>query len=87
MFSLEIICRETPNGLRGPVYIKLHFILAHMHVYTHTHTHTICIIEIKRLSIYNHWEGVRRVYWLVLCQLDTAGVITEKGPSVEEMPP
>lgn len=61
MFSLETICRETPNGLRGPVYIKLHFILAHMHVYTHTHTHTICIIEIKRLSIYNHWEGVRRV--------------------------
>jgi hypothetical protein len=28
-----------------------------------------------------------RVYWLVLCQLDTAGVITEKGASVEEMPP
>jgi hypothetical protein len=27
------------------------------------------------------------VYWLVLCQLDTAGVITEKGVSVEEMPP
>jgi hypothetical protein len=23
----------------------------------------------------------------VLCQLDTAGVITEKGASVEEMPP
>jgi hypothetical protein len=23
-----------------------------------------------------------RVYWLVLCQLDTAGVITEKGASV-----
>jgi hypothetical protein len=31
-------------------------------------------------------EG-RRVHWLVLCQLDTAGVITEKGASVEEMPP
>jgi hypothetical protein len=29
----------------------------------------------------------RIVYWLVLCQLDTAGVITEKGASVEEMPP
>jgi hypothetical protein len=28
-----------------------------------------------------------RLYWLVLCQLDTAGVITEKGASVEEMPP
>jgi hypothetical protein len=27
------------------------------------------------------------VYWLVLCQLDTAGVITEKGASVEEMSP
>jgi hypothetical protein len=27
-----------------------------------------------------------RLYWLVLCQLDTAGVITEKGASVEEMP-
>jgi hypothetical protein len=27
------------------------------------------------------------LYWLVLCQLDTAGVITEKGVSVEEMPP
>jgi hypothetical protein len=30
---------------------------------------------------------VEMVYWLVLCQLDTAGVITEKGASVEEMPP
>jgi hypothetical protein len=28
-----------------------------------------------------------RLYWLVLCQLDTAGVITEKGASVEERPP
>jgi hypothetical protein len=27
------------------------------------------------------------LYWLVLCQLDTAGVTTEKGASVEEMPP
>jgi hypothetical protein len=30
---------------------------------------------------------VRDVYWLVLCQPGTAGVITEKGASVEEMPP
>jgi hypothetical protein len=29
----------------------------------------------------------RYLYWLVLCQLYTAGVITEKGASVEEMPP
>ena len=27
-----------------------------------------------------------QLYWLVLCQLDTAGGITEKGASVEEMP-
>jgi hypothetical protein len=27
------------------------------------------------------------LYWLDLCQLDTAGVITEKRASVEEMPP
>jgi hypothetical protein len=32
-------------------------------------------------------NGTKTVYWLVLCQLDTAGVITETGPSVEEMPP
>jgi hypothetical protein len=28
-----------------------------------------------------------QLHWLVLCQLDTAGVITEKGASVGEMPP
>jgi hypothetical protein len=32
----------------------------------------------------NHIWGL---YWLVLCQLDMAGVSTEKGASVEEMPP
>jgi hypothetical protein len=35
-----------------------------------------------------YWRRIAyTVYWLVLCQLDTAGVITEKGASVEEMPP
>jgi hypothetical protein len=33
------------------------------------------------------WKYTYMLYWLVLCQLDTAGVITEKGASVEEMPP
>ena len=37
--------------------------------------------------IYNTINAQIGVYWLVLCQLDTAGVITEKGASVEEMPP
>jgi hypothetical protein len=32
-------------------------------------------------------EGIWGLYWLVLCQLDTAGDITEKGASGEEMPP
>jgi hypothetical protein len=32
-------------------------------------------------------KSAEYMYWLVLCQLDTAGVITEKGASVEEMPP
>jgi hypothetical protein len=34
-----------------------------------------------------HNHSSQELYWLVLCQLDTAGVITEKGASVEEMPP
>jgi hypothetical protein len=42
-----------------------------------THTH-ICV---HIIYVCMH------VYWLVLCQLDTAGVITDKGASVEEMPP
>jgi hypothetical protein len=29
--------------------------------------------------------NIQILYWLFLCQLDTAGVITEKG--AEEMPP
>jgi hypothetical protein len=33
------------------------------------------------------YKVISIMYWLVLCQLDTAGVITEKGTSVEEMPP
>ena len=33
------------------------------------------------------WVRSTPLHWLVVCQLDTAGVITEKGASVEEMPP
>jgi hypothetical protein len=33
------------------------------------------------------YKCIYGLYRLVLCQLDTAGVITEKGASVEEMPP
>jgi hypothetical protein len=47
---------------------------------------TIVTNNIKFLGVTNH-TSERSVYWLVLCQLDTAGVITEKRASVEEMPP
>jgi hypothetical protein len=39
------------------------------------------------LFLTSHFLFSSYLYWLVLCQLDTAGVITEKGASVEEMPP
>jgi hypothetical protein len=42
-------------------------------------------LQLKGKGGSNIWGAI--VYWLVLCQLDTAGVITEKGASVEEMPP
>ena len=42
----------------------------------HIAPHTIIVRDFNSL-----------LYWLVLCQLDTVGVITEKGASVEEMPP
>ena len=38
------------------------------------------------IDIYTYMH-TQTLYWLVLCQLDTAGVITEKGASIEEMPP
>jgi hypothetical protein len=38
-------------------------------------------------DIYRTFHPKTKVYWLVLCQLDTSGVITEKGVSVGEMPP
>jgi hypothetical protein len=43
--------------------------------------------EIRSQRGKNHQQNTRDMYWLVLCQLDIAGVITEKGASVEEMPP
>jgi hypothetical protein len=52
--------------------------------------HTALLAHVHAIS---HWSSVRPgasatpLYWLVLCQLDTAGVITEKGNSIEEMPP
>jgi hypothetical protein len=42
--------------------------------------------EEVHVAVYGEPSGWK-VYWLVLCQLDTAGVTTEKGASVEEMPP
>jgi hypothetical protein len=57
----------------------------------HEHTEYILVVYIKKV-INDLCPPPRNIticmlYWLVLCQLDTAGVITEKGASVEEMPP
>ena len=43
--------------------------------------------EVQLKSVANLPSQYWGLYWLVLCQLDTAGVIPEKGASVEEMPP
>ena len=47
--------------------------------------HQTVLITYKYMDGSVRWNKV--LYWLVLCQLDTAGVITKKGASVEEMPP
>jgi hypothetical protein len=44
-------------------------------------------VSVLRGCVFSGIPQRKYVYWLVLCQLDTAGVITEKGTSVEEMPP
>ena len=51
------------------------------------HLHNTCCFSFMSCSCTDLDSRRTLVYWLVLCQLDTAGVITEKGPSVEEMPP
>jgi hypothetical protein len=53
--------------------ICIHTYTHYMHIYTYVYIHACIHTYI--------------LYWLVLCQLDTDGIITEKEPSVEEMPP
>jgi hypothetical protein len=51
-------------------------------------TQSIHTLLKPKVFLYFLYANVAKVlYWLVLCQLDTAGVITEKRASVEEMPP
>jgi hypothetical protein len=50
-------------------------------------TRVPCMINIPTFHSDLRVQGILPLYWLVLCQLDTAGVITEKGASVEEMLP
>ena len=45
------------------------------------------VIEGGGDRVFSEGKLGKGMYWLVLCQLDTAGVITETGASVEEMPP
>jgi hypothetical protein len=62
----------------------------------HSLTRLLCNIALPVLLMLCNFDKLSKyfgtfppawVYWLVLCQLDTAGVITEKGASVEEMLP
>ena len=65
-----------------PTYVCIHALsstLANMHI-----NNGPSFLEIR---ICDHRNSIFMLYWLVLCQLDTAGVITEKGTSFEEMPP
>jgi len=51
-------------------------------------SHPWLLSELKTSMGYVSKNKIRDLYWLVLCvNLTQAGVITEKGASLEEMPP
>jgi hypothetical protein len=52
-----------------------------------SHSELICRYRKGCPVVSSDSSHLGHMYWLVLCQLDTDGVITEKGASVEEMPP
>ena len=52
------------------------------HIWQMDVTHYVESGKLEYIHVY-----IDTLYWLGLCQLDTDGVITEKGASVEEMPP
>ena len=55
-----------------------------------TFTKALELVAIKKINTHmndRYAFATAHMYWLVLCQLDTVGVLTEKGASVEEMPP
>ena len=52
------------------------------HIWQMDVTHHAEFGKLKYIHVY-----IDTLYWLGLCQLDTDGVITEKGASVEERPP
>jgi hypothetical protein len=56
------------------------------HFYLNNLNESIFNINMEKLFV-GLYKMSAHLYWIVLCQLDTAGVITEKGASVEEMPP
>jgi hypothetical protein len=77
---------QTPHTWRewnlGPLQGQQEFLLAEM-----SSQPLALVLRHVTHGIYSSPSSLQMVYWLVLCQLDTAGIITEKGASVEEMPP
>jgi hypothetical protein len=65
---------------------RYHIHHIHMHHYIYIIYICMCVCH-KHIHIQLVRLAQTIVYWLVLCQLDTAGVTTEKGASVEEMSP
>jgi hypothetical protein len=54
---------------------------------THTHNNNKCYSHFLKQSSRIKYIHIVLVLAGFVCQLDTNGVITEKGASVEEMPP
>ena len=79
LFYMElriVVSTSVKNYVGILMGITLNLFFSHFFIRYLAHLHFQCYTKSPPYPL----------YWLVLCQLDTAGVITEKGASVEEMP-
>ena len=95
--------RLQAGGIRAHIFVHTPPTLNIHHTHTHTHTHTHenqgrNVSHGTTIAYYRpglvpqcykmYFSSSTVLYWLVLCvSLTQAGVITEKGASLEEMPP
>ena len=75
------------SGFHG---YQTHVVPMHIYLQATTHMYKVKLnMNVRRRKERNGHEGLaaRGLYWLVLCvNLTEAGVITEKGASLEETP-